>query len=239
MKSRMLILSSVLFGCISLSSGVCLAVMGNDVKVQIPRGELDLSKDNVGPRTLERMRMEANVSMWSPRGYSENSLLQDTTAFNQGDMPKVSANLLTEGWSFEQFHLFPKFGLSFARIERSGNLDVAGQAVKTSETANVTFFRAGVELTPAAAIFGNLQFSGGVSVLPGWAQISRSEFGQGVSRVALSWEQYVAFTCWAPKTAAALGTQDLGFELGLENTSGFSSSSPSGSGIMGGIRVEL
>ncbi len=241
--SALSVVSFIAFAMLGISTFPSQALAENIQTIQVPKGQLNLTSNNLNSVQQPLFQLEFHSSNWAPQAFREISNLKETTEYTGGRTPSVTINMRTQGWDLEHVKLAPKFGVSYRQIQRTARMPILDpslkQTVEVSEDANLFTGRMGLEVSPQLFLYGQLQPSAGISFAPTWVQIASSEMTEGVGRMAMTWEQNVVITWWSTRLAKWTHVQDFGFEMGFENTSRLSEIAPAGSGVLVGIRLEL
>lgn len=158
-----------------------------DISLPVPTTELAIStkpKDDKGP-TLASFEFAA--SAWSPKEFSRPTYANGASNFDNS-LPLLSVNRHSPLYLFNDLSGFhSKLGISFARLERSGQF-TSGSAYVTTQTMNLLSLRFGAEYQGPRYLGDLLQPYAGFSLLPTLALSSQSQMEGSVSRIGLPLE---------------------------------------------------
>ena len=159
-----------------------------NISVPIPATELYLStkpNEDIGPAIAS---FEFGVSFWAPGEFTRPTYGRGTSTFVASGLPFLSLNrlaplyLLGEGADGFGFH--SRLGLSFARLERSGQL-TSGSSFVTTQTMNLISLRVGAEFLGPRYLGELVQPYVNLALLPTLGLSSQSQLEGSVSRVGL------------------------------------------------------
>jgi hypothetical protein len=162
-----------------------------NISVPVPATELYLStkpNEDVGPAIAS---FEFGVSFWAPGEFTRPTYGRGTSTFVASGLPFLYLNrlaplyLLGEGANGYGFH--SRLGLSFARLERSGQF-TSGSSFVTTQTMNLISLRAGVEFLGPRFLGQLIQPYANLSLLPTLGLSSQSQLEGSVSRIGLPLE---------------------------------------------------
>lgn len=205
----------------------------------VPRGHFNLEKYEAPVAPEASFKLEVSISSWSPKKFSEASRLSQTRDFESGSVPRLSINRSFSEWNFETFAIAPKLGFSYLKIQRKGELSVAGASVEIEQEGKLAFLRAGLEFVPHLIIYGVLEPTYGLSFTPSWLQLPTSEFNEGVNRADIALEHFLGFNFYLPRAAQSLGLKSFGLTTGIEWNQKLSSKAPAGEGLLLGLKTEI
>jgi|GEM_PF-2433465 len=205
----------------------------------VPRGHFNLEKYAAPVVPEASFKLEVSLSTWAPKKFSEASRLSQTRDFESGSVPRLSIYRSFSHWNFETFTLAPKLGFSYLKIQRKGELALAGASVVIEQEGKLAFLRAGLELVPQLILDGVLEPAYGLSFAPSWLQLPASEFNEGINRVDISLEHFLGFNLYLPGAAQSLGLKSFGLTTGFEWTQKLSSKAPAGEGLLFGLKTEI
>lgn len=187
--------------------------------VPVPSTELYLStkpNEDLGPAIAS---FELAVSSWSPKEFTRPTYGRVTTKFSSAGLPMISLNrlapLFLKGDGVEGQGLHSRLGLSFARLERSGQFTL-GSTFVTSQTMNLLFVRLGAQYLGPRFFKSVAQPFAEFSLLPSLALSSQSQLEGSVSRLGLPLEAGLGLMAYPSFLKDFLGMRNGAIGIGAQ-----------------------